>query len=81
MNLHNEVFRLLAGDARADRVVPPTGFTAWLTILASAAMALLGTFALAFLWRRTALQTDGRQNWRRVRPSVSQPLPDRLSRS
>ncbi len=49
MNLHNEVFRLLAGDARADRVVPPTGFTAWLTILASAAMALLGTFALAFL--------------------------------
>ncbi|MEL7345244.1 MAG: FtsX-like permease family protein [Pseudomonadota bacterium] len=49
MSLFNEIIRLLAGDARADRVVPPTGFTAWLTILASAAMALLGTFALAFL--------------------------------
>lgn len=49
MSLLNEIFRLLAGDARADRVVPPTGFTAWLTTLASAAMALLCTFALAFL--------------------------------
>ena len=44
-----DLLRLLAGDARADRVVPPTGFTAWLTILSSAAMALLGVFALAFL--------------------------------
>lgn len=49
MNIFSEILRLLAGDARADRVVPPTGFTAWLTVLASAAMALLGTFALAFL--------------------------------
>ncbi|OIP87036.1 MAG: cell division protein FtsX [Rhodobacterales bacterium CG2_30_65_12] len=37
----------LAGDAQADRVVPPTGFTARLTLFASAAMAFLTVFALA----------------------------------
>ena len=30
-----------------DRVVPPSGFTAWLTVLAAAAMAFLAVFALA----------------------------------
>ena len=35
------------GDRQADRVVPPAGHTAWLTILTSAAMALLAVFALA----------------------------------
>ncbi len=42
--------RLLAfaiGDAQADRVVPPSGFTARLTVLAAAAMAFLAVFALA----------------------------------
>src|SRR6056297_1154682 len=38
---------LLAGDPQADRVVPPTGFTARLTVLSAAAMALLAVFALA----------------------------------
>ncbi len=38
---------LLAGDAQADRVVPPTGFTARLTIFAAGAMAFLAVFALA----------------------------------
>ncbi len=37
----------LIGDAQADRVVPPTGFTAWLTLFAAAAMAFLAVFALA----------------------------------
>ncbi len=37
----------LAGDAQADRVVPPTGFTAWLTLFSAGAMALLAVFALA----------------------------------
>ena len=37
----------LAGDPGADRVVPPTGFTAWLTIFAAGAMAFLAVFALA----------------------------------
>lgn len=35
------------GDAQADRVVPPSGFTAQLTLFASAAMAFLAVFALA----------------------------------
>lgn len=38
---------LLTGDAQADRVVPPTGFTARLTLFASGAMAFLAVFALA----------------------------------
>lgn len=38
---------LLAGDARASRVVPPSGVTAWLTVLTAAAMAFLSVFALA----------------------------------
>lgn len=37
----------LGTDVQADRVVPPTGFTANLTIFASAAMAFLAVFALA----------------------------------
>ncbi len=39
--------QLLAGDAQADRVVPPTGITARLTTFAAAAMAFLTVFALA----------------------------------
>nr|WP_259919696.1 cell division protein FtsX [Jannaschia sp. M317] len=38
---------LAIGDRQADRVVPPTGFTVWLTVLTSAAMAFLAVFALA----------------------------------
>lgn len=37
----------LVGDKQADRVVPPTGYTARLTLLTSAAMAFLAVFALA----------------------------------
>lgn len=38
---------LVAGDTQADRVVPPTGFTARLTLFTAAAMAFLAVFALA----------------------------------
>lgn len=38
---------LITGDTQADRVVPPTGFTARLTLFASGAMAFLAVFALA----------------------------------
>jgi cell division transport system permease protein len=38
---------LLRADTGADRVVPPTGHTAHLTVLAAAAMAFLAVFALA----------------------------------
>lgn len=39
--------RILAGDSQADRIVPPTGFTARLTLFTSTAMAFLTVFALA----------------------------------
>ncbi|TLP69176.1 cell division protein FtsX [Parasedimentitalea maritima] len=39
--------RLVVGDAQADRVVPPSGFTAQLTLFVAAAMAFLAVFALA----------------------------------
>jgi len=38
---------LLAGDPQADRAVPPTGFTARLTVFTAAAMAFLAVFAVA----------------------------------
>jgi cell division transport system permease protein len=38
---------LFVGDNQADRVVPPSGFTAQLTLFAAAAMAFLAVFALA----------------------------------
>jgi len=38
---------LLAGNVKADRVVPPTGFTATLTTFTAGAMAFLTVFALA----------------------------------
>lgn len=39
--------RFLAADAQADHAVPPSGFTAQLTLFAAAAMAFLAVFALA----------------------------------
>lgn len=39
--------KLIMGDAQADRVVPPSGFTAQLTLFVSGAMAFLAVFALA----------------------------------
>ncbi|WP_298914609.1 FtsX-like permease family protein [uncultured Roseobacter sp.] len=39
--------RLVWGDRQADRVVPPTGFTAHLTVFAAGAMAFLAVFAMA----------------------------------
>lgn len=38
---------LLAGDPAASRIVPPSGFTAALTIASAAAMAFLAVFAIA----------------------------------
>ena len=47
MGALTRIFDLLAGDPQADRAVPPTGFTARLTVLTSGAMAFLAVFALA----------------------------------
>lgn len=41
------IWRLLGGDRDIGRAVPPTGFTARLTLLTAAAMAFLAVFALA----------------------------------
>ena len=38
---------LAVGDAQGDRVVPPTGYTVWLTVATAAAMTFLAVFALA----------------------------------
>lgn len=42
-----DTMELIGGDAQADRVVPPSGFTANLTLFTAAAMAFLAVFALA----------------------------------
>ena len=47
MNVLRKLFDLLVGDAQADRTVPPTGFTARLTVFTAGAMAFLAVFALA----------------------------------
>ncbi len=39
--------RIISGDPEADRTVPPTGFTARLTVFTAGAMAFLSVFALA----------------------------------
>ncbi|WP_306114718.1 MULTISPECIES: ABC transporter permease [unclassified Roseovarius] len=45
--MSNRILDLLAGDAQADKVVPPSGFTATLTLFSAAAMGFLAVFALA----------------------------------
>ncbi len=45
--MSNKILDLLAGDAQADKVVPPSGFTASLTLFSAAAMGFLAVFALA----------------------------------
>jgi cell division transport system permease protein len=47
VSLKERLNTLVSGDRRSDSVVPPTGFTAWLTVFTSAAMALLAVFALS----------------------------------
>ncbi|MCI2399540.1 FtsX-like permease family protein [Aliiroseovarius subalbicans] len=42
-----KILHFIAGDDQADRVVPPTGFTARLTVFAAASMAFLTVFAMA----------------------------------
>ncbi|MEM1237084.1 MAG: FtsX-like permease family protein [Pseudomonadota bacterium] len=47
MNNFSRLISLIVGDPQADRVVPPTGFTARLTSFVAGAMAFLACFALA----------------------------------
>ena len=43
----NILRKMISGDAQSDRIVPPTGFTAQLTVFVAGAMAFLTVFALA----------------------------------
>ncbi len=47
MRVLRDIFAVVRGDKSADRVVPPSGFTAQLVLFSSAAMAFLTVFALA----------------------------------
>ncbi|WP_299968243.1 FtsX-like permease family protein [uncultured Roseobacter sp.] len=47
MTWREDLRYLVLGDGQADRIVPPSGFTARLTVFAAAAMAFLAVFALA----------------------------------
>ena len=42
-----DVLTLVQGDKQAERAVPPTGFTARITVMTAAAMAFLAVFAVA----------------------------------
>jgi cell division transport system permease protein len=61
VSLRDRLTTLVAGDGRTDSVVPRTGFTSWLTIFTSAAMALLAVFAmsLSFATGRLADRWEG----------------------
>ena len=45
--LADRLKRLIPAEPQADRVVPPSGATAWLTVASAGAMAFLAVFALA----------------------------------
>ncbi|MDX1782453.1 MAG: FtsX-like permease family protein [Thalassovita sp.] len=47
MSLLSRISSVFVGDAQADRVVPPSGFTANLTTFSAAAMGFLAVFALS----------------------------------
>ncbi len=57
---------LLTGDRQADRVVPPTGYTANLTAFTAAAMAFLSVFALAMSLATDRLATRWSQELART---------------
>jgi cell division transport system permease protein len=47
MSVLSDLVAVARGDSQADRAVPPTGFTARLTLFSSGAMAFLAVFAMA----------------------------------
>jgi cell division transport system permease protein len=47
VSVARNLLAILRGDSDADRTVPPTGFTARLTLFSAAAMSFLAVFALA----------------------------------
>lgn len=53
----NRLMRFLKGDETALRIVPPSGFTAVLTVASAAAMAFLAVFAIALQLATSELAT------------------------
>ena len=47
MSIRSQFIGMVFGDKSSDRVVPPTGYSARLTIFTAGAMAFLAVFALA----------------------------------
>ena len=73
---------LLAGDRHADRVVPPSGFTAQLTLFAAAAMAFLAVFALALSLASGRLATSwGEELARSATIRIVAPLDQRAAQT
>lgn len=48
MDVLQRLIDLFRDEEQSERVIPPSGFTAWLTVFISGAMAFLVVFALAF---------------------------------
>lgn len=73
---------LLSGDRQADRVVPPSGFTAQLTVYASGAMAFLAVFALALSLASARLaQSWGQELARSATVRIVAPLDQRAAQT
>ncbi|MEM6305060.1 MAG: FtsX-like permease family protein [Pseudomonadota bacterium] len=71
-----------AGDRQADRVVPPSGFTAQLTLFAAGAMAFLAVFALALSLASGRLaQTWGAELARSATIRIVAPLDQRATQT
>lgn len=51
----NSLREFLVGDRHVDRIVPPSGYTAKLTIISACVMGLLAVFALALLFTTSRL--------------------------
>ena len=68
---------LLRGDKTAERTVPPTGYTALLTLVSAAAMAFLAVFVLAIALsagRQASEWESSLQNTGTVRVSAEQDM-------
>lgn len=73
---------LISGDRHADRVVPPSGFTAQLTLFSAGAMAFLAVFALALSLASGRLADRwGQELARSATLRISAPLEQRAAQT
>lgn len=82
MKLAADIRSLVSGDRQADRVVPPSGFTARLTLFAAGAMAFLAVFALALSLASARLaQAWGQELARSATVRIVAPLDQRATQT